>query len=64
MKQLFVWKGMKSAVKSFVQSCLICQQAKSDSARLPGLLQPLPVPAAAWQVISMDFVGGLPRGSR
>ena len=61
MKQLFAWKGMKHAVKEFVTSCLTCQRAKPDRARLPGLLQPLPVPSAAWQILSMDFVEGLPR---
>ncbi|CAN6166876.1 unnamed protein product [Urochloa humidicola] len=61
MKKLFAWRGMKSAVHSFVRSCLICQQAKPDRSKLPGLLQPLPVPSSAWQVISMDFVEGLPR---
>jgi hypothetical protein len=25
VKQLFVWKGLKSIVHEFVQSCLICQ---------------------------------------
>jgi len=61
MKQLFAWTGMKSAVRKFVQTCLICQQAKPDRARLPGLLQPLPVPSSAWQIVSLDFVEGLPR---
>lgn len=48
-------------VKQYVSTCLTCQQAKPDRARLPGLLQPLEVPSAAWQLISMDFVEGLPR---
>jgi len=63
MKQLFAWTGMKKFVQQFVQSCLICQQAKPDRSKLPGLLQPLPVPTSAWQVISMDFVEGLPKSS-
>jgi transposase InsO family protein len=61
MKQLFAWKGMKTDVREFVSSCLTCQQAKPDRACLPGLLQPLPVPAAAWEVLSLDFIEGLPR---
>jgi transposase InsO family protein len=61
LKQMFDWRGMKSDARAFVRSYLVCQQAKSDRSRLPGLLQPLPVPAAAWQLISLDFVEGLPR---
>jgi len=61
LKQLFAWRGMKAAVHQFVQSCLICQQAKPDRARLPGLLQPVQVPPSAWHTISMDFVEGLPK---
>lgn len=60
---MFAWKGMKSAVRDFVSTCITCQQAKPDRARLPGLLQPLPVPTAAWQVVSLDFVEGLPRSA-
>ncbi|WVZ54264.1 hypothetical protein U9M48_005089 [Paspalum notatum var. saurae] len=60
IKQLFAWPGLKKTVHDYVHSCLICQKAKPDRARLPGLLQPLPVPDTAWQVISMDFVEGLP----
>jgi hypothetical protein len=60
VKQLFVWPGLKKYVQQFVQTCSVCQQAKPDHSPYPGLLQPLPVPAGAWQNISMDFVEGLP----
>jgi hypothetical protein len=61
MNQYVAWKGMKSVVQQFVHNCLICQQAKPDRSKTPGFLQPLSVPEAAWQHISMDFVDGLPQ---
>jgi hypothetical protein len=51
---------MKTAVQEYVKSCKIYQQAKPDRTKSPGLLQPLPVPSEAWQIISMDFIDGLP----
>jgi hypothetical protein len=60
MKQIFAWKEMKSTIQDFVQPCVICQQAKHDRANRPGLLQPMPIPDATWQIISIDFVEGLP----
>jgi hypothetical protein len=63
VKQLFSWPSMKTSVKDYVKSCAICQQSKPDRSKYPGLLQPLPVPDQAWDVISMDFVEGLPRSS-
>lgn len=61
LKQYFYWPSMKSSVQQFVHACTVCQQAKPDRARYPGLLQPLPVPDSAWQMDSLDFVEGLPR---
>jgi transposase InsO family protein len=61
IKQLFAWKGMKTLVKTYVAQCVVCQQSKPDRSRYPGLLEPMPVPEQSWQVISMDFVEGLPR---
>lgn len=60
LKQMFYWRGMKSSVHGFVDSCITCQRVKPDRSRLPGLLQPLPILASAWQMISLDFVEGLP----
>jgi hypothetical protein len=60
LKQLFAWKGMKSTTHTFMQQCMVCQQAKPNRVKYPGLLAPLPVPEGPWQVISMDFKEGLP----
>ena len=54
---------MKKDAKDFVSSCATCVQSKPDRAAYPGLLSPLPVPSESWQVISMDFVEGLPRSA-
>lgn len=64
VKALFAWPKLKQTVHQFVQQCSICQQAKVDHTKLPGLLQPLPVPVQAWEVVSMDFVEGLPPSDR
>lgn len=63
IKQLFYWVNMKSDILSWVQSCSTCQRAKPDKCKYLGLLQPLPVPSAAWDVLTMDFVEGLPVSS-
>jgi hypothetical protein len=55
---------MQQAVVKFVKSCMVCQQSKPDRQKLPGLLQPLSVPSGAWQIISLDFVEGLPTSGR
>ena len=55
---------MSRTVHDFVRQCHVCQQAKPDRSKYPGLLQPLPVPAAAWQIVSMDFIEGMPRSGR
>jgi hypothetical protein len=59
--KLFHWKGIKQGVTNFVQQCQICQQAKHEHCKYPGLLSPLPVPAGAWEDLSMDFIEGLPK---
>jgi len=51
---------MHAATTNFIRTCDICQRAKPDCSPSPGLLQPLPIRSATWEVISMDFVEGLP----
>ena len=64
VRRLFTWPGMKQHVRLFVEDCQICKQAKPERVRYPGLLEPLPVPTQAWEVITMDFVEGLPQSAR
>ncbi|RLM74197.1 hypothetical protein C2845_PM15G12530 [Panicum miliaceum] len=48
LKALFAWPRMKQMVKRMVASCAVCQQAKPERVKYPGLLQPLAVPTQAW----------------
>jgi hypothetical protein len=52
---------MKSAIHKLVKSYITCQQAKHDGTKSPSLLQPLPIPNCVWQIITMDFLEGLPQ---
>jgi hypothetical protein len=63
VKNLFAWQKLKESVKHFVARCTTCQQAKNDRAAYPGLLAPLPIPEGPWQVVTLDFIEGLPRSS-
>ena len=60
MKNIFFWAGMKSDVVDFVSKCLEFQQVKADHRHPTDLLQPHDIPETKWEVISMDFVVGLP----
>lgn len=60
-KGLVYWTGMKRDIHTFVVQCDMCQKNKAERVPTPGLLQPLPIPEAAWKDISMDFIEGLPK---
>lgn len=52
---------MKNDVRKFVENCITCQQSKATNQKPIRLLLPLPIPEAAWEDISMDFITHLPR---
>ncbi|CAI5484512.1 unnamed protein product [Closterium sp. Yama58-4] len=60
----YYWPRMAADVQQFVTSCDTCQRMKSSKQKKAGLLQPLPVPEQPWQVVSLDFITGLPSTSR
>ncbi|GJP51916.1 hypothetical protein CLOM_g11044 [Closterium sp. NIES-68] len=56
----YYWPHMADDVQKFVTSCTTCQRMKISKPKKAGLLQPLPVPEQPWQVVSLDFITGLP----
>ena len=60
LKREFFWDSMKRDIVKYVAHCLECQQVKVEHHHLVILLQPHEIPESKWEVISMDFVGGLP----
>ena len=55
------WPGMKRMIADYVQGCVTCAATKPSGQKPAGTLRPLPIPARPWQVISIDFVGPLPK---
>ncbi|PNY16753.1 hypothetical protein L195_g013478 [Trifolium pratense] len=55
------WVGMQKSARDFVRSCDTCQRQKYSATTPGGLLQPLPIPNAIWEDLSVDFVTGLPK---
>ena len=50
---------MKQDIHNFVVECDVCQRNKGKTVKSPGTLQPLLIPLAIWQDISMNFIVGL-----
>ena len=44
----------------YISRCMKCQQEKVENQDPVGLLHPFPFPKWKWEVISMDFITGLP----
>jgi len=57
----YYWPGMKQDISHYIAKCLEFQQVKVEQGHPIGLLQPIQIPEWKWEVISMDFVTGLPK---
>nr|KYP32126.1 Retrotransposable element Tf2 [Cajanus cajan] len=57
----FFWNGMKQAIMTYIRECEICQRNKYEAMSPAGLLQPIPIPHAVREDISLVFITGLPR---
>jgi len=61
LASVLYWKGMAKDVRNHVRTCAVCQRNKPDLSLPASLLQPLPIPNAIWEDISIDFIEGLPK---
>ncbi|KAG2778166.1 hypothetical protein Pcac1_g11592 [Phytophthora cactorum] len=59
----FYWNHQYKWVRKYVRACEVCQRVKPAAFSLAPL-QSLPTPSECWRSISMDFVFGLPPGSK
>eukprot|EP00253_Pinus_taeda_P029654 PITA_29654 len=55
---------MKKSIAEYLARCLECQQIKAEHQHPVGLLQPLPIREWKWEIISVDFITGLPKTKR
>ncbi|KAG7572389.1 Ribonuclease H-like superfamily [Arabidopsis suecica] len=60
LKRYYHWVGMKKDVASRVAACDVCQLVKAEHRNPGGLLQSLPLSNWKWDMITMDFMVGLP----
>ena len=64
LTRVFWWPGMLKDVKAHVDSCASCQMNKSSNKKPGGALQPLPLPNAQWETVTMDLITELPGSDR
>jgi hypothetical protein len=64
VKSHYFWLGMKREITEYIARCMECKKVKAKHRHPAGLLQPLPIPEWKWEVVTMDFITGLPRTSK
>ena len=52
---------MKTGLTKYIARCFECQQVKTEHQHPVGLVHPFPIPSWKWEIISLDFVTGLPK---
>ena len=60
VKSQYYWPGMKREIVEYIAKFLEFQRVKVEHTHPTRLLQPLPIPQWKWEVVTMDFIIGLP----
>jgi Integrase zinc binding domain len=61
VRKFFYWPKLKDTILQHVQHCEVCQLNKGETVACPRLLEPIHIPDNALEVITMDFITGLPK---
>lgn len=61
MARYYWWPNMSKMVKHFVASCDYCQRTKASNKSPAGFLMPVAIPQERWEVVTIDFITGLPK---
>ncbi|PHJ20457.1 transposon tf2-1, partial [Cystoisospora suis] len=61
IREHFWWPEMDADIDAFVRACTKCARNKASRQKSGGLLQPLEIPEAPWEEISIDLIVGLPK---
>ena len=64
LRERYTWPKMHTDVGRYVRKCPVCAAQKPEQRAPAGLMGTRPPVQSPWQVISLDFVGPLPRSSR
>ncbi|SLM36152.1 Ribonuclease H-like domain [Lasallia pustulata] len=56
----YYWPDIRKQIQEYCNSYLVCQGAWVICGKQPGLLQLIPIPKRAWEVLTLDFITGLP----
>lgn len=64
ISRTWFWVGLDRDVRAFVRSCELCQRNKARNTAPLGLLQPIPLPTARWEQVTMDLITCLPQTPR
>ena len=60
LRALFWWPAMDAAVEAAVKDCPACVAADKTVKTRFAPLNPVPLPAAAWDKVGLDFIGPMP----
>ena len=61
LRELYYWPDMKNDVIRYVRACSICAKTKASSQAKPGLMGQVKQVRFPFQMLSIDFLGPLPR---